>query len=154
MFLREVKMADLATAMREIQSVMAQPPTPVAVVILRPDGSSEEQTIDQRKLCDVLGGPPTVVGAIRALDVQAVAKRNAKGSKNKHALPENWEESVCGTIILFRTDEEAQPKPFQLTEFKAWVAEGTGPSHTQTSAVPCESVSTLPHASHKRGMET
>jgi hypothetical protein len=117
-------MADLATAMREIQSVMSQPQLPVAVVVLNANGSSKEQVIDQRKLGEVLGGTPTVVGAVRSLDVQAIAKRGAKGTVNTHKLPENWETGVCGPIILFRTDESAQPKPFKLAEFKAWVDEG------------------------------
>eukprot|EP00966_Prymnesium_polylepis_P194748 4514524-Prymnesium_polylepis.1 len=103
---------------------MSAPTIEVEVVVLHAAGDSSEKVIDQRKLSELLGGPPTVVGAIGSLGVQAVAKNKATGKKNKHALPEHWEQGLKGEVVLFRTDEDASPLGFKLTEFKKWVSDG------------------------------
>ena len=103
---------------------MSAPSVPVACVVLRAGGKVDQITLDQRKIAEVLGGPPTVVGAIRSLDVQAVAKRGAKGAVSKHAFPATFESKLKGDVVLFRTDDDASPQPFTAKEYKAWVADG------------------------------
>ena len=135
-------MVDMATAMAQIGAVMSAPTKEVAVVILKVDGKTAEKTIDQRKLSELLGGPPTVVGAIGSLGVQAIAKAKATGKLNQHTLPEHWEQKLKGDIVLFRTDEDASPLDFKLPEFKQWVADGTPaaapfrapPAHRETDS--------------------
>ena len=100
---------DLAAAMAQIQSVMSAPDTPVPIVVLRASGKKEEIVADQRKLAEILGGTPTVVGAVNALDVQAVARRDNKGKKNPFALPDSFEPNLKGDVVLFRTADDAVP---------------------------------------------
>ena len=90
-----------------IRSVMAAPDTPVAIVVLRASGKKEEIVADQRKLGEILGGTPTVVGAVNALDVQAVARRDNKGKPNPFKLPESFEAKLRGDVVLFRTADDA-----------------------------------------------
>lgn len=116
-----------AAVVGQIEQVMSEAEKEVAVTVLKRDGTVSEATIDHRKVCDLLGGTPTVVGAIRALSVQAVALRGAKGEANKHKLPEaSFEPSVKGDIVLLRTadDELGTPLGFAKAEFEAWVAQG------------------------------
>jgi len=116
-----------AEAMAQISAVMSAPPEPVGVVILRADGSADEATIDHRKVNELLRGTPTVVGAIRALNVQAVAQRGGNGKANKHKLPEGmFEVKIKGDIVLLRTASDAAGSPLGLVlaEFNSWVAEG------------------------------
>ncbi len=62
---------DLAAAMAQIQSVMSAPDTPVPIVVLRASGKKEEIVADQRKLAEILGGTPTVVGAVNTGALQS-----------------------------------------------------------------------------------
>jgi hypothetical protein len=113
--------------MEQISAVMSAPPAEVVVVVLRVDGTLDEVTIDHRKVAELLGGTPSIVGAIPALDAQAVAKSDAKGKLNAHKLPEgSFERKVKGDIVLLRTadDEAASPLPLALKEYKAWVDAG------------------------------
>jgi hypothetical protein len=116
-----------AEAMAQISAVMSAPSDPVGVVILRADGSTDEATIDHRKVNELLNGAPTVVGAIRALNVQAVAQRGGKGKANAHKLPEStFQLKIKGDIVLLRTASDAAGSPLALllSEFHSWVAEG------------------------------
>ena len=71
---------------------MAAPTKEVACVVLRASGETHEVTIDHRKVSEVLGGVPTVVGGVRSLDVTAVALRDQKkGRVTKHTLPDIFE---------------------------------------------------------------
>jgi hypothetical protein len=116
-----------AEAMAQISAVMSAPSEPVGVVILRADGSADEATIDHRKVNELLGGTPTVVGAIRALNVQAVAQRGGNGKANKHKLSEDsFERKIKGDIVLLRTASDAvgSPRGLTLAEFQSWVEQG------------------------------
>ena len=115
---------DVAAAMAQIQACMAAPDTPVEVVMLRASGKKEELVVDQRKLSELLGGQPTVVGAVNVLDVQAVARRDGKGKKNPFKFPEAFESPLKGDVVLFRTAEDASPMAFTVAEYDAWVADG------------------------------
>ena len=65
---------DIAAAMAQIQSVMSAPDAPVPIVVLRASGKKEEIVADQRKLAEILGGTPTVVGAVNALTTGALQR--------------------------------------------------------------------------------
>ena len=110
-------------ALAQIKAAMAAPNSPVACIILRANGTSEEIVEDHRKLGAVLGGQPTVIGGIVSLGVMGVALKDSKGKRNKHALPATWD-TVKGDIVLFRVSDDGAPAPFQLAEFKKWVKEG------------------------------
>ena len=103
---------------------MAAPSDPVPCVMLLANGSIKEVVADQRKYGEMLGGRPTVVGAIISLGVEAIARNGAKGKKNQHALPESFEANIKGDVILFRTDEDASPIPFTAKEYREWVDAG------------------------------
>ena len=68
---------DTASAIAELKKTMAAPTKEVACVVLRVSGETEEITIDHRKVNEVLGSVPTVVGGVRSLDVLADACRLA-----------------------------------------------------------------------------
>ena len=53
---------DSAAALAQIKACMAAPSNPVPCVILRAGGTAEEIVTDQRKMGEVLGAPPTIVG--------------------------------------------------------------------------------------------
>jgi hypothetical protein len=115
---------DTAAAIAQIQAVMSAPTEPVACVILRADGSVEEQVTDQRKISVVLGGVPTVVGAIMSLGVQAVAKQGATIATN-HTFPsETFEPNIKGDVVLFRTGSDAEPIAFTAAQYNEWVDKG------------------------------
>ena len=114
-------------ALAQISAVMSAPTQAVAVVVLRADGSCDEAKIDHRKVGELLGGTPTVVGALRFLSAQAVSRRGAKGSVNKHALPaDSFEPGIKGDIVLLRTDDDSAGTPLDLTvvEYNKWVDDG------------------------------
>ena len=114
-------------ALAQISAVMSAPTQAVAVVVLRADGSCDEAKIDHRKVGELLGGTPTVVGALRFLSAQAVSRRGAKGSFNKHALPaDSFEPGIKGDIVLLRTDDDSAGTPLDLTvvEYNKWVDDG------------------------------
>ena len=62
-----------AEAMAQIQTVMSAAEEPVACVLLEAGGKMREVIADNRQLGKVLGGSPTIVGALRLLDVTAAA---------------------------------------------------------------------------------
>ena len=113
-------------AMAQISVVMSAPPEPVKVVVLHADGRTSETTIDHRKVTELLGAIPTFVGAIRALGAQAVARRDCKGKVNAHALPDTFEPTVKGDIVLLRTAADAVGSPLALTvrDYDEWIANG------------------------------
>jgi hypothetical protein len=116
-----------AMAMAQMRAVMAAPTEQVTVVVLHADGTSTEAMIDHRKVGELLGGTPTICGAIRALDAQAVAKDGAAGKVNTHVLPSgSFEPKIKGDIVLLRTanDEVGSPLGLPLAEFLAWVEQG------------------------------
>jgi len=121
---RQKAKMDTASALATIKACMAAPSNPVACVILRANGKSEEIVADQRKLGSFLGANPTIVGAIISLDVTVVVRSDNTGNKNTHSFPEGWEPNLKGDIILFRTDNDGGSLPFTLKEHRAWVAEG------------------------------
>ena len=53
---------EAASALAQIKACMAAPSNPVACVVLRAGGTTEEVVTDQRKMGEVLGAPPTIVG--------------------------------------------------------------------------------------------
>ena len=110
-------------ALLQIKACMAAPNEPVACVMLRADGSSEEIVTDHRKIRELLKGTPTVVGAIASLGVQAVMTEGAK-KKTKHVFPETFDPNIKGDVLLFRINEEAAPMPFTPKEYKDWVEAG------------------------------
>ena len=110
-------------ALLQIKACMAAPSEPVACVMLRADGSSEEIVTDHRKIRELLKGTPTVVGAIASLGVQAVMTEGAK-KKTKHVFPETFDPNIKGDVLLFRINEEAAPMPFTPKEYKDWVDAG------------------------------
>ena len=110
-------------ALAQIKAAMAAPNSPVACIVLRANGTSEEIVEDHRKLGAVLGGQPTVIGGIVSLGVMGVALKDSKGKRNKHALPDTWD-TVKGDIVLFRVSDDGAPAPFTLAEFRKWVKEG------------------------------
>jgi hypothetical protein len=110
-------------ALLQIKACMAAPNEPVACVMLRADGSSEEIVTDHRKIRELLKGTPTVVGAIASLGVQAVMTEGAK-KKTKHVFPETFDPNIKGDVLLFRINEEAAPMPFTPKEYKDWVDAG------------------------------
>ena len=57
-----------AEAMAQIQTVMSAAEEPVACVLLEAGGKMREVIADHRQLGKVLGGSPTIVGALRLLD--------------------------------------------------------------------------------------
>jgi hypothetical protein len=121
---RETEM-DTAAAVAQIKAVMSAPTVEVACVVLRASGEAQEVVIDQRKVNELLGGAPTVVGGIRSLDVMAVALRDGKGKKaTKHKLPDTFDSNIRGDIVLFRSDEDAAPLAFSLKEYSEWVEAG------------------------------
>ena len=108
-----------------MKAMMSAPSEPVACVVLRASGEVQEVTIDQRKVNELLGGVPTVVGGARSLDVMALALRDGKkAKKTKHTLPDYFEENIKGDIVLVRTDEDAAPLPFTIKEYKEWADAG------------------------------
>ncbi|KAG8468827.1 hypothetical protein KFE25_007345 [Diacronema lutheri] len=115
----------------QIGAVMAEAEKEVRVVVLKVDGTTAEATVDHRKVGEMIGGTPTVVGAIRALGVQAVAMSAAQSrpgaKKNAHKLPEaSFEPGIKGDIVLLRTadDEVGSPLDLGLKDYSAWVDEG------------------------------
>ena len=114
---------DIAAAMAQIKACMAAPQDPVPCVLLRTDGSTQEIVLDHRKIAEVLGGQPTVVGAIASMGVQAVMKQGAK-KKSKHTFPEAFEPSIKGDVLLFRIGDLAEPVAFTIKEYKDWVDAG------------------------------
>jgi hypothetical protein len=122
---REETEMDTAAAVAQIKAVMSAPTVEVACVVLRASGEAQEVVIDQRKVNELLGGAPTVVGGIRSLDVMAVALRDGKGKKaTKHKLPDTFDSNIRGDIVLFRSDEDAAPLAFSLKEYSEWVEAG------------------------------
>ena len=119
---------DTAAAVMQIKEVMNAPTAPVPVVLMRADGEAQEMTIDQRKVNELIGGVPTIVGGILSLNVFASGLRDqskAAGPKNKHKFPETFDKDIRGDVVLFRTNEETSaPEPFTLKEFVEWVAAG------------------------------
>ena len=116
---------DTASAIAELKKTMAAPTKEVACVVLRVSGETEEITIDHRKVNEVLGSVPTVVGGVRSLDVLAVAQRDQKkGKVTKHELPDTFDKPIRGDIVLLRTDSDASPMPFMAKEFKEWADAG------------------------------
>ena len=115
---------EVSDAVAQIQQVMSAPTTAVAIVVLRASGAVEEVVIDHRKLNEVIKGVPSVVGGVRTLDVMAVAKRDGKGPKNVHTLPDTFDEKIKGDIALFRTADDASPVAFTAKEWSEWVAAG------------------------------
>lgn len=120
-----VKMAS-AEALANISAVLSAPSEPVGVVILRADGTVDAATIDHRKVGELLQGTPTVCGAIRALNAQAVCLRAGKGKANAHSLPNTFEPKIKGDIVLLRTASDAAGSPMALAlqEYTDWVAAG------------------------------
>ena len=93
---------DTAAAVMQMKEMMNAPTTPVTVVVLRASGKAEELTIDQRKVNEVLGGVPTIVGGVLSLNVFASGLREQRqGAKNKHKLPETFDKDIRGDIVLF-----------------------------------------------------
>ena len=116
---------DTAAALAQLKECMNAPAMEVPVVVLYANGKTEELVIDHRKVNEILGGTPTVVGGIRRLDVMAFALRDGgKRSINSHALPECFDEKIRGHIVLLRTDDSAAPTPFTAKEWTQWVKEG------------------------------
>ena len=115
---------DTATAIAQLKETMSAPAQEVACIVLRASGEVHELTIDHRKVSEVLGGVPTVVGGVRSLDVMAVALRDQKGRVTKHSLPDTFDKGIKGDIVLLRTDESATPVPFTSKEYKEWVDAG------------------------------
>ena len=112
--------------MAQISAVMSAPSQPVKVVVLHANGKTSETTVDHRKVTELLGAIPTFVGAIRALGAQAVARRDTRGEVNAHALPDTFEPTVNGDIVLLRTADDAVGSPLDLTlrEYDDWLATG------------------------------
>ena len=110
-------------ALAQIKQCMSAPSEPVACVMLRADGSAQEIVTDHRKIRDLLGGQPTVVGAIASLGVQAVMREGAK-KKSKHSFPEAFEPTIKGDVLLFRIDDDASPLPYTPSEYKEWLDAG------------------------------
>ena len=96
----------------------------VKCVVLRASGEIEEIVIDQRNIKDVIQGVPTIVGGVRALDIMAVARRDNKGKKNAHKLPDTFDANIKGDIVLLKTAEDATPLDFAKKAWTEWVAAG------------------------------
>ena len=111
-----------AEAMAQIQTVMSAAEEPVACVLLEAGGKMREVIADHRQLGKVLGGSPTIVGALRLLDVTAVA--TTRGAATKHELPKSFDIGVRGDILLVRNAEDSSPMPLTLKEYRAWLKEG------------------------------
>ena len=111
-------------AVAQLKEVMSAPTVEVKCVVLRASGETDEITIDQRNLKDVIKGVPTVVGGVRKLDLMAVARNDKKGPKNKHTLPDTFEANIKGDIVLCRTDDDAAPLDLQKKDWCEWVAAG------------------------------
>ena len=67
-------------------------------------------------------GVSTIVGALRLLDVTAVA--TTRGAATKHELPKSFDIGVRGDILLVRNAEDSSPMPLTLKEYRAWLKEG------------------------------
>ena len=111
-----------AEAMAQIQTVMSAAEEPVACVLLEAGGKMREVIADHRQLGKVLGGSPTIVGALRLLDVTAVA--TTRGAATKHELPKSFDIGVRGDILLVRNAEDSSPMPLTLKEYRSWLKEG------------------------------
>ena len=116
---------DTAAAIAQLKATMSAPTQEVACVVLRASGEVHEVTIDHRKVSEVLGGMPTMVGAVRSLEVTACALREQKkGKVTKHELPDSFDQGIKGDIVLLRTNEDAAPVAFTSKEYHEWVEAG------------------------------
>ena len=90
-------------------------------MVLRASGEVHEVTIDHRKVSEVLGGVPTVVGGVRSLDVMAFARRDQKAKKTKHTLPEGFDKGIKGDIVLLRTDDSVRARASRCQSARACI---------------------------------
>ena len=108
----------------QIKHVMDAPQKKVKCILLKQDGNTEQVCIDHRNINHAIGGPPTVVGAVRKLNVQAVGNSDQKGPLSKHKFPTTFEKKLRGHVLLFRTDENAAPQDLNVQEYRSWVDQG------------------------------
>ena len=53
-----------------------------------------------------------------------VGRKDNKGKKNKHSMPEKWDSNLKGDVIMFKVDDDGACAPFTLKEHQKWVDEG------------------------------
>ena len=53
-----------------------------------------------------------------------VGRKDNKGKKNKHSMPEKWDSNLKGDVIMFKVDDDGACAPFTLKEHRKWVDEG------------------------------
>jgi hypothetical protein len=93
----------------------------VKVVVLRTDGSVEEQIVDmspsKHPMENVLGGPITLNGQYMSeLVVMVVRQRHRV--RNVHVLPPPFHKDVIhGDVCLVRMDENAVPRDYTRQEY-------------------------------------
>lgn len=112
-----------------LNAVMSAEGPVVQCVILRSDGTSEEQTVDMtprlNKPGEILGGAVTFVGQYPEHEIVLMMRKDApEGTPiNKHKLqPPLHKREIAGDMMLVRMDQEAMPQDFTLAMYEKFSA--------------------------------
>jgi len=118
-----------------IQQLLGSEQPPVQTVVLAEDGTARQLSLDmtpaKAEVSKLLGGTPTFIGQFAELEVMIVkvfTPTEAQGlTTAKMPSPFVYNEADPSThhrgpILLYRCDENADPKNFTLAEWQAFVA--------------------------------
>ena len=98
-------------------------------LLAHPDGTLEEITVAQRAARDVLGGDVTLVGAVAAVDVFAVALRDSAHLPINPLCsdPSRFDTPVRGPVLFVATNDAAEETAVDRARLLACLGEAPRP---------------------------